>query len=146
EKLVISRNNAKIIMLQLNPEATELQITGADYSFTLDITTGDFTGPYGDEKAYPIAASVGDLRAKYVPEDTRIEIGERGYDLIYFYDFYGELGRVFFTPDGRVGANPLNPSYIWSISDSHIDKAPPPVLSPDGTRLATFGNDSVIRL
>ena len=59
--------------------------------------------------------------------------------------FYGELGGVFFTPDGRVGASPLRAPYLWSLN-GQPDDSPPPVLSPDGSRLATFGNDGVIHL
>ena len=92
-----------------------------------------------------ISARNGEWYAHYLPDTAQIQIEHEQAVLTTLDGFYGELGGVFFTPDGRVGASPLKAPYFWSL-DGQLSSAPQPVLSPDGSRLATFGNDGVIHL
>ncbi len=80
----------------------------------------------------------------FAPNKDQISLSQYNRLVATYDGFYGELGSVFFTADGRVGAHPLK-TYIWSLDGQPDDKAPP-VLSPNGSRLATFGNDGVIHL
>lgn len=81
-----------------------------------------------------------------VPERGEVEIVVGQEHVASLDGFYGEVGDVFFTDDGRVGAYPLAEAHVWSLESGAVDDAPLPVLSPDGTRMASFGNDGVIRL
>jgi WD40 repeat protein len=63
--------------------------------------------------------------------------------------FYGEMGAVAFTEDGRVVGSEIAPQYAWQVETGNLAVAPLdplPVTSPDGTRTATFGSDGVIHL
>lgn len=93
-----------------------------------------------------IFARSGEWFAEYLADAAQIQIEWNDNVLATLDGFYGELGGVFFTLDGRVGASPLKSTYLWSLETGQMDDAPPPVTSPDGTRIATFGNDGVIRL
>lgn len=81
-----------------------------------------------------------------VPERGEIEIVVGQENVASLDGFYGELGDVFFSDDGRVGAYPLAEAQLWSLESGERDNAPLPVLSPDGARMASFRNDGVIRL
>lgn len=93
-----------------------------------------------------VPEAYGDLRAEWLPDAGRIEIREDDELKASLDEFYGELGGVFFSDDGRVGAYPLAEVYLWSLESGEHDSAPLAAVSPDGSQRASFGNDGIIRL
>jgi WD40 repeat protein len=113
-----------------------------------DVNSGEVVGRgeplnYG---SYIIEAGTVGNYAGWSVQDAQIAIWDRLTSIATLNDFYSELNGVYFTLDGRVGASFRQTGYLWSLDGKPSDKAPSPVLSPDGTRLATFGNDGVIHL
>ena len=102
------------------------------------VSQSEAIGGVGDE--------YGERQAEWLPDAGQIEIWEDGERIAVLDGFYGELGGVSFTDDGRVGARPLAEGHLWSLESRELDNAAVPVVSPDGTRMASFGNDGVIRL
>ncbi len=93
----------------------------------------------------PLHAQVGERRASI--SDGVLHVFDGDTEIGTLDGFYGELGGVFFTDDGRVGASEISPTHIWSLATGQTgDDVTQPVTNPDGTRRATFGNDGVIRL
>jgi WD40 repeat protein len=140
----------KIDMLQFNDISTELTAYHeGDYTIWEIASSSDIT-PVARVARVKInddlVAATNDSIARYATDTGQINISDSSGNTISNLDcFYGELSGVFFTSDGRVGASPLKSSYLWSLNGKP-DNQPPPVLSPDRSRLATFGNDGVIHL
>ncbi len=149
EKGVIASETSRIMLLQFNPDSTQLQVWDVSNLSVLDMATDTVLSRTLGDRVYPIAASVGDLSASYNKYgDEDIEIDEKQNILATLKGFYGELGDVFFTSDGNVGAHPFTLPLVFSTSTGQRTNSTVflPVTSPDGSRRATFGNDGVIRL
>jgi WD40 repeat protein len=138
--------NGKIDALTLTPSG-ELRVVNDDMLTIWNISSGQLVSQTETlaPTSYPLIAYHGTREAGYVAAIDQITIWDKGSPVTTLDGFYGELGSVFFTPDSRVGSTPLQSPYLWSL-DGKLDDKPPPVLSPDGSRLATFGNDGVIHL
>ncbi len=93
-----------------------------------------------------LTTSQEDQETEYQADSGQIQISDKNTQIAALDGFYGELGEVFFTSDGRVGAHPIAQPILFSLSSGQSDNSPIPVISPDGSRKATFGNDGVIRL
>ncbi len=143
----------KIASLSFYPTMTELTASDDNPSkcSTWDITNGSVLSPLPCPSSGIqfitnfLAVSQGDHHADHSTDTGQIKIWDKDTLIATLDGFYGEPGGVFFTPDGRVGASPLQSPYLWSLEGQPSD-APLPVLSPDGSILATFGNDGVIHL
>jgi WD40 repeat protein len=90
--------------------------------------------------------SVGERRVLWNSDDGSLEIWGKDEQIATLEGFYDQLGNVFFTADGRVGASALITPYLWSLDTGEIDKAPLSVISPNREIEVTFGNDGIIRL
>lgn len=81
-------------------------------------------------------------------ENGEIEIIVEQEHVATLGGFSNQLGSVFFTADGRVGASTLTSPQLWSLETGEIDNAPltPQIFSPNREIEATFGSNGIIRL
>jgi WD40 repeat protein len=130
--------------LSLSAQTLTAQTDGATTSW--DIASGSLISQTATiaDLGNPLRAREDKLNAEISGSVLRIFDGD---DEITSLDgFYGELGEVFFTSDGRVGANALAPVHLWSLATGDHSLGSPTVFSPDGTRATKFGNDGIIHI
>ncbi len=143
----VFQGTGSVTALRFDSAITQLTAQGGDTITVWDIARSavlsQHTGSLGLDNPLDVRADT--RRVDYAAETGQIRIWDKGVLSASFDQFYDELGDVFFTADGRVGAEGKAPLHLWSLDGDDSD-APPPVISPDGTREATFGNDGVIRL
>lgn len=139
-----------IRQLLYHPAATQLTVFSGDQAITWDIAGGVLyqTGAPPDLRYAP-NASMGERQAIYTASSGQIEIWDKSERILALDGFFGEMGMVGFTEDGRVRAAEIAPETIWSPETGDISSAPldpATVTSPDGSQEASFGNDGVIHL
>ncbi|MEO8392944.1 MAG: WD40 repeat domain-containing protein [Chloroflexota bacterium] len=147
EYRVFADAEAKIEALRFEQSNSQITAISSNGRYLWDITSGMLLSQIESTSGVgaSLQANAGEWSAAYSVDNAQITLSNQGTLMATVDDFYGELGGVFFAWNDEVGASPLKPIYRWSLVIKQRAYSRP-VLSPDGARLATFGNDGVIRL
>lgn len=131
--------NQELLVVQNSGGLTVWNVTNADFIPVTEVIARLGVYPFGlsDEWVDPL----------WQRESGQIEMYDNVEQVDTLSGFHDQLGGVFFTEDGRVGASTLPSPHLWSLETGEaIDPPSPQALSPDESIMATFGNDGIIRL
>jgi len=148
EYRVLADASGKIEAFHFNQSASQMTAITSDGRYQWDIVSGSLISQSesisGAGASLDVSTDI--WSAEYSADDAQIRVSEQGTPKAILDGFYSELGGVFFTADDYVGYSPLKPTYLWSLVIEESAQSHDFAFSPDGARLATFGNDGVIHL
>lgn len=149
-EVLVLPSNDPISRLFFHAAGTQLTVFSGYNAVTWAIT-GEFLsqGEAPANLGYTLRAEAAERTALYNADSGQVEIWDKNQRVMALDGFYGEMGSVAFTDDGRVVGGESAPEYAWQVETGEHAGTPldtPPITSPDGTRIATFGSDGVIRL
>jgi WD40 repeat protein len=143
-------DSGRIGMLRFDAGGQNLAVETALEPVMVHLDGGEVQRQSGVKGVFvrPLFAAQGEMSAWI--ENNLLHVAQAGREIYIETNFYGALGTVFFLENGPVAVRTRDSLWSWlywvDAKGSPLLDRQFSVLSPDGSRLATFGNDGVIHL